>query len=371
MRVLYDHQVFSLQAWGGISRYFTELMKYYERGDKLQFELPIYFSNNVHLPEVVSVSAKTFFNDYPFKGRNRIIFQVNQLVTRKIWRKKEFELFHPTYYNSDFLNHIGSRPFILTIHDMTYEIYPELFPPGDPVPQHKKILIERASRIIAISRHTKSDILRFYPVSPDKIEVIYLGNSLYKDQVYGESDPHLPLKFLLYVGNREGHKNFTRFIRAITPLLQEDRDLFLVCAGGGSLSKAETTLITELGIINKVHHYPVNDLELIRLYSHARAFVFPSLYEGFGIPVLEAFGCNCPAILSNSSSLPEIAGDAALYFDPEDENSIREIVSHLIDNENLRKQLIERGSERVREFSWKKTALKTATLYEKVLEEAN
>ena len=118
-------------------------------------------------------------------------------------------------------------------------------------------------------------------------------------------------------------------------------------------------LLKDLKIEDRVDHYEINDRILAQLYKNAIAFIFPSLYEGFGIPVLEGFKCKCPAVLSNSSSLSEIAGEAAVYFDPEDRDSIEEAVKRVVYDADLRKKMIEKGSERVKDFSWRKTAEQT------------
>ncbi len=371
MKILYDHQVFSLQDWGGISRYFTELMKNFRNEENVEIELPLWYSNNVHLSEVPGISARKFFPYYRFRGRNRIIFNLNEITGRKFLRSGRFDLFHPTYYDHRFLNIIRGKPFVLTVHDMTYEMYPHLFRGSEKIIQSKKVLLENAGRVIAVSEHTRNDILNFYPINPEKIKVIYLGNSLWREDLSAGLSPSLPLRYLLYVGNREGHKNFSWMIQALSPLLHGEKDLFLVCAGGGSLAKGEMDLLRRHKIVEKVHQYPVTDPELIQLYSNATAFVFPSLYEGFGIPVLEAFGCGCPAALSNRSSLPEVGDDAALYFNPEDENSIREAVSRLLKDHKLREDLINKGRERVKEFTWKNTARETLQVYHQALEDTN
>ena len=203
-----------------------------------------------------------------------------------------------------------------------------------------------------------------------KIKVIYLGSSLNVDDSTiddGQILNKLPEKYILFVGNRATYKNFTFFITSISSLLKSDKDLNLVCAGGSNFSLEEKELFSQLKISKKLFYFSINDKFLTVLYKNAVAFVFPSLCEGFGIPILESFSCGCPNILANTTSLPEIAKDAAIYFKPKDSNSILEAVSKVIYDNDLRQDLIYKGCERLKDFSWEKAVLETLRVYESVL----
>ena len=145
------------------------------------------------------------------------------------------------------------------------------------------------------------------------------------------------------------------------------QDVSLVCAGSAGFNDSEINSFKKLNIQKQVHHFVMSDSTLPTLYGKALCFIFPSLYEGFGIPILEAFSNRCPVILSNKSSFPEVAGDAALYFDPQSEDSIRMCVTKLLDDERARDTLIRRGSERVNIFSAENMAEKTLDVYQSVL----
>jgi glycosyltransferase involved in cell wall biosynthesis len=175
------------------------------------------------------------------------------------------------------------------------------------------------------------------------------------------------IKYLLYVGTRSGYKNFSFFIESIAELLRKNEDLHVYCAGWKPFTFDEKKKFRDLNIHKKVHYIQIKDYSLKELYQNARAFVFPSLYEGFGLPVLEAFSCRCPALVSDRSSLPEVGGDSALYFNPQDSASMMNAVERIISDENLRIQLMNKGSERVKFFSWEKTANTTKRIYENVL----
>jgi len=356
MKVLYDHQIFSTQIYGGISRYFIELMKNFD---------------NYYLKQLSDFSCKSFLKNYDFKKRDRIINYINIIVSKNIISKREYDIFHPTYYDPYFLDYIGKKPFVLTIYDMIHEVLTNYFHCNDRVSEYKKLLALKADKIITISENTKEDIIKFYNISEKKIKVIYLASSLTEfnmDKINNVNIKHkLPKKFILYVGSRWGYKNFYNFIKAISLLLKNDRNLFIVCAGGGFFNEDEKEFLKSLSIQNKIFQLQVDDEGLQVLYKNALVFVFPSLYEGFGIPVLESFTCGCPVICSKTSSLPEVAGDAAVYFEPESELSILNSVQKVIYNNNLRSQLAHKGSQRVKEFSWEKTSKKTKKIYEDIL----
>lgn len=364
LKLLYDHQTFSIQEYGGISRYFSEIMKYYHMSKDLEFCLPVLFSNNVYIEEKLFTDHKHFLKGIDVKGKTRSIENINRLASIYCLLNKKYDIFHPTYYNPYFLRYLNNNPFVITVYDLTQEVYPNLFSSKDKVANYKKELINKANKIIAISHNTKIDLINYYHIEEKKIEVIYLGISLTSEVDAIPNNINLPKNFILYVGNRFSYKNFNFFVESITPLLLKDDSLYVVCAGGGRFTEKEKKLFENLSITNKVLRYDVNDVFLRFLYENARVFVFPSLYEGFGIPILEAFQYGCPLIVSNTSCFPEIAGDAAVLIDPFSKSSIKSSVEKLIYNESIRNTLIKKGYFRIQKYSWENTAKKTKTLYE-------
>ncbi|KAF5052825.1 D-inositol-3-phosphate glycosyltransferase [anaerobic digester metagenome] len=365
MKVLYDHQIFEKQTYGGISRYFFELMNQYHIEKKINFKLSLVSSDNAYLKNASFVRHLPFGSNNLFRdGLSRITPAVNLQWSRLQISRGDFDLLHPTYYDLYHLKTRKHRPYVLTVHDMIQELYPEMFR-GDDTAEKKKTAIQNADAIIAISKRTKEDILSQFDIDPHIIEVIYHGSSL--DSVEPDTRLTLPERYIVFVGNRSIYKNFKFFIRSITPLILKDRTLYVVCAGGNRFVEEELGLLKGLGIADKVLHYPINDRILFRIYAGAEVFVFPSLYEGFGIPMLEAFGAGCPVAASFSSSLPEVGGNAARYFDPEDPASILTTVEEIISDKALQLALKEKGHQRFRDFSWKKTAEETRKVYEKLL----
>ncbi len=356
-KILYDHQIFVYQEFGGISRYFYELMNGFEKDEDVRFDLSLAYSNNQYI------------KNRNFRFKNRLLHYLNMRGERKLLLGKDYDVFHPTYFNPYFLEYLGNKPFVLTIYDMVYELFPQIYSRRDKTGAYKKLLAPKATKIIAISENTKRDIIRQFGIKEDKIEVIYLANSLAAGTIEkgkgAVSD--LPQKYLLFVGNRRVYKNFDLFVESISSLLQDDNGLHLVCAGGGKFTPSEIAGLEKLGIMHKVTQRHFDDNKLAQFYRNALAFIFPSLYEGFGIPILEAFSCGCPVIASNISSLPEIAGNAAAYFDPADTMSISNAVKKVINNDDLRRELRSRGYDRLKGFSWEKTATGTKKLYQSIL----
>ena len=367
MKILYDHQIFSSQIYGGISRYFFELMKNFENDNRIKYDLSLRYSNNYYLNKYNDLKYKPFFKNFTFRGKYRLINILNKNISKKLLIKGDYDIFHPTYFDPYFLNFLNNKPFVLTIYDMIHDIYPEMFSSRDRTAERKKLLAQKATRIIAISENTKRDIIRFFDIDENKIEVIYLANSFNMNKDDKIINVVTPEKYILFVGSRRGYKNFDLFIKTISPLLNDDVKLNVICAGGGEFNSMEIEKLKNLKIKDKVFFYSGSDSVLAYLYQKAIAFVFPSLYEGFGIPILESFASGCPVICSKTSSLPEVAGDAVVYFDPTDKLSMLNSIKKVIYDDKLRKQLIDKGIEREKEFTWKKTADKTKKIYEKIL----
>jgi len=385
MKILFDHQIFTFQHFGGISRYFCELMDQFSWDPGIDFHLALRYSQNEHLHQHSQLNRfwtqrNNFFSDSQFftnlqkkihiNALNHIFNNPNESI---IWLKKqEYDVFHPTYYNPYFLKYLGKRPYILTIYDMIHEKYPGNFDKRDLTSIRKKILAENATGIVAISESTKADIMKFLDIESHLIQVIHLASSFNPEknpeQIRLNGRDDFPEKYFLFVGNRSGYKNFTFLIEALFPVFKNNEKLHLICAGGGNFSDSEKELMRVMDMSSRVHIFPADDATLPYLYKNAYAFIFPSLYEGFGIPVLEAFSCSCPTVLSNTSSLPEVGGDAALYFDPVDSASMINVIEKILSDENLREDLITKGRSRSKLFSWEKTASMTKKVYEMVKE---
>jgi glycosyltransferase involved in cell wall biosynthesis len=276
-----------------------------------------------------------------------------------------FDIFHPTYYDPYFLELI-EKPYVLTVYDMIHEIYSEYFSPSDTVIKNKRILCEKADKIIAISQSTKNDLIDIFKLPEDKIYAIPLASNFNDVIPQKPSGTEALSDYILFVGLRSAYKNFYFSVIALSEILKNDKKLSLVCTGH-EFSNEEINFFKNLKIENQVKHiYLQNDNELAWVYQHARLFIFPSLYEGFGLPLLEAFAKNCPVICSTSGSLPEVGGDAVIYFQPKNINEIQEAAHKAIYDNEVREELISKGQKQLSKFSWDKCRSQTIDVYNTV-----
>jgi len=251
---------------------------------------------------------------------------------------------------------------------MIHERFSDSFSQTDRTSVEKALAVARADHVICISEQTKRDLIEILGVEASKISVVYLGFNLISHDkpvtiTVGQSRP-----FILYVGNREGHKNFERLLIAYATSIKLKNNFDLICFGGGAFSDKEKALMQQLGVsVDRVSQVSGNDALLAGYYRASSAFVYPSLYEGFGIPPLEAMSFDCPVVCSNLSSIPEVVGDAGEMFDPYDPDSIRVAIERVVDDVQLQEVLISRGRERIKLFSWERCAQETLDVYRKVL----
>lgn len=367
MKVLYDHQCFVQQQYGGVSRYHYQLIKELNKLQNIEAKLSLKYSNNFYITEDKNFGVKKFFPNNKFYFKRTILDFINRISTNRILEEGDYDIFHPTYYNPYFLNHLNNKPFIVTVYDSIHEKYPEIINSIDKTLENKRILLSKAQLILAISNSTKNDLIQLYNIPAEKIEVVYLAASINKSLVSSNVKLNIPEKYILFVGNRDFYKNFNNFILAVEPLLKENKDMFLICAGGSLFTNEEKRFFQSKQLENKILYKAADDITLATLYTNALAFVFPTFYEGFGIPALEAMNCDCPVVMSNTSSLPEVGGDAAIYFDPNNIDDMREKIESVIINKDLRNDLILEAKTQRQKFSFEKTALDTKKIYEKLL----
>lgn len=385
MRVLLDHQAFDLQRWGGVSRLFLELVRGLPR--HVEVELAAVRCRSEYRPELERLLGRALpeagYRDTFLGGRKvplakqlwsirkrlspgTLAARLNHAHALERLRAGGHDLFHPTYFDPYFLEHLRGRPFVLTVHDLTHDVMPELLPTRDDVAARRRLLAARAARIIAVSEHTRRDVIERLGVDPAKVDVVHHGFGWAAPPA---PPPPLPERYLLYTGTRFAYKNWAFFVEAIAPLLRDVPDLHLVCVGA-PFSAEERAHVGRLGLADRVVPAVVREGALRAVYAGAVAFAYPSLYEGFGIPVLEAFAEGCPAVLARASSLPEVGGEAALYFDPRDAASIRDALARLLGDPALRAELVARGRARVAEFTWERACAATAETYRRALGEA-
>lgn len=388
IRVLMDAQAFDIQTHGGISRCFAELIRHMPKS--IDMHVPIVETKNVYLKQMGMASDKDYYIEF-CKGHptslKRFWYKLSTNIKHGHWGQWDrmprlnlfeteqqlangaFDVFHPTYYNPYFLKKIGNKPFVLTVHDMISELYSGVYKFRDGQLKGKRKLIPRASHIIAVSEHTKQDIINLFGIAPEKISVIYHGI---------DQKPYVPSLnknvtgyYILYVGDRNKYKNFQRFVCEICPVLENHPNLSVICTGK-PFSSEEYKMFKDRRVQNRIiHRFVESNQELSDLYHYAQAFVYPSEYEGFGIPILEAYKAGCPVVLNRASCFPEIAGDAAVYFGFDGKGqSLQECIEDLLIWTPARKEhLIDIQRQRLKRYSWDKAAQELAEVYKKVVQE--
>jgi glycosyltransferase involved in cell wall biosynthesis len=216
-----------------------------------------------------------------------------------------------------------------------------------------------ASAIVAVSENTKQDVVKILGVSEEKIHVVYHGCSFPTT-----GSPSLyAFPYILFVGERGKYKQFSLFVRSVIPVLKKHQDIHVICTGC-PFSQQEQESFRDYGVSDRFHHHWVEtDHDLYSLYHHAQCFVYPSEYEGFGIPILEAYQAECPVILNHASCFPEIAGDSALYFTSEEELTVQ-IEQSLGMSSDGRRAFLNQQKQRLSMYSWEKSARQLAAIYQ-------
>lgn len=376
MNILYDNQIFVQQKYGGISRLFYELIKHLSQREGVNVILFQGFHVN-HFPLADLRDRMAFYfgkriRPLPYTAKILRIF--NTVLFDLFKPHKKIDIFHPTDY-SPVVSRWKKSPLVVTVYDMIFELYPHFFKDMDIKSriQRKKKCIERASRIITISNSTKNDLLSFYNGDEKKVRVIYPGAPPPgDDEIPGRQRQNNitagKKPFILYVGMRKrGYKNFKNLLTAFASNKKINREFDLLCFGGGSFTPGEMSLISQVGVRDHVFQESGNDEKLHQLYKNARVFVYPSLYEGFGLPPLEAMVYGCPVIAGHVAALPEVLGEAAVYFDPHEPGSIADALENVLFSDSKAQELVKKGFIKARQYSWSKMAGETYQLYSEVV----
>lgn len=384
MKVLYDYQAFTMQYFGGVSKSFCELISHLPKD--VSVEIGVTQSNNVHLMqsgfcpvlEAVGFDFKTFLPYFNFKGKgylyscfNRLfpffpsVEHVNKRKSIELLQAGDFDIFHPTFFDDYFLPYLNGKPFVLTVHDMMPELFPQYFSRNDWQIIGKRKLVEKADAIIVVSEQTKQDLMEILKVPEDKINVVYHGGPIYERIVENAliSEP-----YFLYMGTRDKYKNFHQLIVDFGKFSEKCKKALLVCTGD-EFTLQEREVFREYDVTDRVVHFSATDEDVKNLYSHAIAFVYPSLYEGFGMPILEAFAYGCPVLLNNKSCFPEIAGDAGVYFLSDDKGSdlVEKLEMAFSWSDDERESIIQLGYKKLNFYSWQKSAEQLKYLYESII----
>lgn len=271
----------------------------------------------------------------------------------------------------------GARYRIITVHDLNFLLYPDFLTAESRRYYNGQIewAVKAADHILADSHHTRSDLIDRLAVPPEKISTVHLAASpIYEKKCRAEdvartlSQLDLEPGYILFVGTLSPRKNVQTILRALELLARQDgTELKLVLAGArGWLADDLFKAIEGSPVSSLITHLPdMTDIQMAHLYSAAGVLVIPSLYEGFGLPVIEAMHCGCPVIASNRSSLPEVVGEAGILLDPSDVVAWAESISNMLADSDERQRIIELGAKQARRFTWRRTAEQTLAVYER------
>ena len=370
MRILQDYQTFVRQKYGGIAKVHYELYsKLKELGEDSRICMLF--------PQCAYFASQIKVYNYPNKFVRNIVLVLNDIYSffyclLQCLIGRPIDLIHVTWYKAGYIKPLflllgKKRPkLVVSIYDLIHEMTQDTNPIMRRGVKDRISILKYADAIICISENTKKDLLSYYPdVKEMPISVIHLGVDTVEPEAF---DLDVEGKYILFVGNRSDYKNFDGFVKGVSNVLRSDPQLSVFCAGGGAFTEFEKKQMAELGIEDRFVQKTVSDRELSFLYSNAECFVFPSLYEGFGLPTIEAFNYGCPVALHNGSCFPEVAGDAGEYFDGNDADSIEASLKKVLYDRDYRQSLIEKGRARGPLFSWMNTALETRKFYRDIIE---
>ncbi|NCQ16373.1 glycosyltransferase family 4 protein [Candidatus Falkowbacteria bacterium] len=356
----------------GVSEYVLNLLKEMFKLDTANEYRLFYncFGDCPNLPEFKQANVKLIKYNYPNKVLNYLLFKIFNYP--KLDKDLAVDVFFMPHLNFIGLS-VGAKS-LLTVHDLSFLKYPEFFSARKNF-WHRMVkakkLLKRFSLVIAVSENTKRDIMELGGINPDKVKVIYSGVGEeykklplinYQFSVKRVRDKYnLPERFILYLGTIEPRKNVDGIIRAYNQLRVmscELRDYKLIIAGArGWKSENIYREWDKSAFKNDIKFLGyVEPDDKIYLYNLASVFIYPSFYEGFGFPPLEAMACGVPVVASFASSLPEVVGDAALMVDPYNINDLAGALEKVLVDENLKNKLIARGLEQAKKFSWRETA---------------
>jgi len=376
LHVFFDDSIFHIQPVGGISRYVTNLALALAATDqcrvtlfagwsavKIPFQLrEVPNLRVIHLPR----PAKWRVN----KSAARLSGVWRRHAYQQVSRKAEQDVYHPSFYTYDRSIAARADAMVVTFHDMIAELFPE---PSERSARHldqKISASKQADGILTVSRSTFNDLVSLQPWTSDKTTITHLATALTTShQSPSLKWPERVTGYFLMVGNRDHYKNGTMAISTFKEFSkrQNTETFGLAICGGKPLGEDEMQILTSSGLQGRVILTSPTDKELESLYTNAIALLYPSRYEGFGLPVLEAMACGCPVITTKATSLPEVGGEACVYVDPDDSLQMADAMERLVEDGVFRERVISCGRHQASRFSWSQCADQTLSAYEQAL----
>ena len=357
MRVAFDEQIFAVQRYGGISRMFAELISQFHRGvvpglEVLPLNAPVI---NRYLLDDRELAAE--LNVWPARSE----FTALARYAGRVSTFDRPEVQHNTFYLPRGITRSHGARRVVTVHDMIPELMPHTRRRLDWLTL-KRRYVNAADHIICVSEATKQDLIKVYGLTSAPITVVHHG----VDERFRPDGPRLeflPERYVLFVGHRRAYKDADVLFRAFAQIAPAFPELQLLCVGGEGLTQEEARSLQDMGIRDRVSQRFLPDDQMASAYAYADVFVFPSHFEGFGLPALEAMACGTPTVLAAATSLPEVGGDAAQYFEPGDWRDLAGTLNDILNDTRAQGELRERGFHRARTFTWHKAATQTAEAY--------
>ena len=379
MRVLYDYQAFDIQRMGGVSNVFSLLVD--EMKKRIDVDVAIASTTNTYMLNSGYPDARTVYNRLVEAGKispTKTPFEeidwkkVNKISAKNAIIRENYDVFHPTHYTPYFLEYNFKKPYVVTVHDLAFERLKNYIQFNEQMCyadfENRARITEHAAKVVAISEATKKDVMEIYNVPEEKIDVVYNAyRSLPENYEYTKI---FDFPYILYVGTRQGplnYKCFIPFFNQIVPFMKRHKDFRLVCTGS-KFTTFEKDMFRQYGLEDRVINKYVSEEELNSLYHYAFCFVFPSEFEGFGLPILEAYKNDCPALLNDIPVFHEVGGDKAMYFDITDGTSLNDKLEMLYNSDgNDIKDFTKDQREQLALFTPEKMAEGYINVYKSVL----
>lgn len=357
MRVALDEQIFAIQPYGGISRLFYEKARSFESDSSFGVSID---------PLRAPIVNEYLLGDPELAARLQVTRAAGpyRALARYFTRRRRtdaVDVVHNTFYLPRGLSEHPDSRRVVTVYDMIPELLPKTRRRLDFLTE-KHAYVQKAHHIICISESTKRDLLRVYPEIHAPVTIAYpgVGPSFHPDV---ERVDGLPEPYILHVGNRSSYKDGATLLRAFARIAARFPDHVLFLVGGGPLTQDEASFIASHGLERRVVQRSLGDDEVAAAYRQAEVTVFPSRYEGFGLPAVEAMACGSPLVLTDTSSLPEVGGAAARYFAPGDDAALAAILTELLGDISQQQQLRLAGFDQAAKFTWNGYAMANAEAY--------
>jgi glycosyltransferase involved in cell wall biosynthesis len=374
VRVLYDHQIFVGQNVGGISRYFYEIIKFLDKESATDIGITAFESNNKYIIRDDSFRLRFGLKE---PSKKQLLSKIGYFLagnTKNTYAKNTIDrlnnfnpdVFHPTYYGNYYIGEVKKTKVVLTVYDMIHEKFPELFSVSDKTYQLKRSAILSADHLICISESTRRDLVDYYNIPLERTSVVYLGSTFEKcaEEIIASHRVY-DFPFVLYVGSRDKYKNFNFSLRGLRRVFNDNPRMKLVIFGGGRLTLSERHFLNDVLGNRYIVVENTSDEFLRDLYKAASALLYPSYYEGFGIPILEAFALDCPVVCARVSSIPEVAMEAGFYFEPKNVTSLELALVNAVKSKKST-EVIQRQKNVLSRFGWEDTARQTLEVYRKI-----